>query len=81
MLIPVAAGILYPAFHEGVPEGLHWLLGEFGFLNPMLAGAAMALSSVSVMANSLRLRGFRGRLAGAAATAAATSTQVAGAKA
>jgi Cu+-exporting ATPase len=40
--IPVAAGVLYPFF------GL--------LLNPMLASAAMALSSVSVIANSLRLR-------------------------
>jgi len=42
--IPVAAGALYPAFG--------WLL------SPMLAGAAMSFSSVSVIANALRLRGF-----------------------
>ncbi len=56
-LIPIAAGILYPVFSSGgVPDGLGFVLGRYGFLNPMLAGAAMAFSSVSVMLNSLRLR-------------------------
>ena len=41
--IPLAAGVLYPL--------AGWLL------NPMVAGAAMALSSVSVILNALRLRG------------------------
>jgi Cu+-exporting ATPase len=40
--IPLAAGALYPSFHV--------------LLSPWLAAAAMALSSVSVLANSLRLR-------------------------
>ena len=57
---PPSAGALYPLFREtGVPEGLTFAFGSYGFLNPMLAGAAMAFSSVSVMLNSLRLKGFR----------------------
>ncbi len=45
LLIPVAAGALYPGF--GI------------LMSPVFAGLAMALSSVSVLANALRLRRFR----------------------
>ena len=56
-LIPVAAGILYPLFAgTSVPWVLSPVLGEYGFLNPVLAAAAMALSSVTVVGNALRLR-------------------------
>jgi Cu+-exporting ATPase len=59
-LIPVAAGVLYLAFGTGgVPSGLNFILGEYGFLNPILAAAAMAASSVTVVFNSLRLKRFK----------------------
>jgi Cu+-exporting ATPase len=48
LLVPVAAGVLYPFW--GIT------------LSPILAGMAMALSSVSVVTNSLRLRRFEPRL-------------------
>lgn len=61
--IPIAAGVLYPSF--GI------------LLSPMIAAAAMALSSLSVVANANRLRGYkRTALVAAGVTLSAASPSI-----
>jgi len=65
--IPLAIGLSKTTM-KIIKQNLFWAffyntagipLAALGFLNPMLAGAAMALSSVSVVSNSLRLKAMK----------------------
>lgn len=55
----ISAGIRQNLFLAFVYNALSVPLAAFGLVTPMLASAAMSLSSVSVIANSLRLRGTK----------------------
>ena len=67
LLIPDAISVSRATYSK-IKQNLFWAfiyniigipLAAFGFLNPIIAGAAMALSSVSVVSNSLLLRRWK----------------------
>jgi Cu+-exporting ATPase len=67
LLVPGAVDISKKTYRK-IRQNLGWAfvynvvgipLAAFGYLNPVIAGAAMALSSVSVVSNSLLLRGWK----------------------
>lgn len=74
--------------YSKIKQGLFWAFGynvlgiplaAFGLLNPVIAGAAMAFSSVSVVANALTLRRWRGAALDAAPPAPTPSPRTAAA--
>jgi Cu+-exporting ATPase len=69
-LVPAALAICRQTYHK-IRQNLFWAfvynliglpLAAFGLLNPVLAGAAMALSSVSVVSNALLLKRWKAKL-------------------
>ena len=54
--IPIAAGALHPFFLDGnVYSVFNGFVGEYGFINPVVAAVAMAFSSLAVVFNSRKL--------------------------
>jgi Cu+-exporting ATPase len=59
VLIPLAAGILYPFFQRmgGVPSGLHWLFGEYGFRSAKWTSLALWRIRISPAHHGCRSHG------------------------